>query len=266
MEPGSAAYNMPGTLHLLGRLDAAALEFALSELPRRHEILRTRLLERDGEPVQLIEPAVKLPFEVDDLRALPPGQREARAEELVRAEAARPFELSRAPLMRARLLRLGEEEHRLVVVLHHIVCDAWSLDILFRDLAEFYDARSAGREAALPALEVQYADFAVWQRGWLDDEVRERQLAHWRRTLEGAPAELELPFPASPVPASQVLPASSGAPARAADGLVARALPRRGRDALHGDARRIRGAAVPTHRATRSRGRHAGGTAAPSGA
>ncbi|WP_434348439.1 amino acid adenylation domain-containing protein [Myxococcus virescens] len=198
MEPGSAAYNMPGTLHLLGRLDTAALEFALSELTRRHEILRTRLLERDGEPVQLIEPAVKLPFEVDDLRALPPGQREARAEELVRAEAARPFELSRAPLMRARLLRLGEEEHRLVVVLHHIVCDAWSLDILFRDLAEFYGARSAGREAALPALEVQYADFAVWQRGWLDDEVRERQLAHWRTTLEGAPAELELPLSRQP--------------------------------------------------------------------
>ncbi|SEM69381.1 amino acid adenylation domain-containing protein [Stigmatella aurantiaca] len=194
MEPGSAAYNMPGTLHLLGRLDAAALEFSLSELTRRHEILRTRLLERAGEPVQLIEPSVELPFEVEDLRALPPGQREDRAAERVRTEVARPFDLSRAPLMRARLLRLGEEEHRLVVVLHHIVCDAWSLDILFRDLAEFYGARSAGRAAALPALEVQYADFAVWQRKWLDGEVLERQLAHWRRTLEGAPAELELPL------------------------------------------------------------------------
>lgn len=203
---------MPGTLHLVGRLDAAALEFSLSELTRRHEILRTRLLERDGEPVQLIEPAVELPFEVDDLRALPPGQREARAEELIRAEAARPFDLSRAPLMRARLLQLGEEEHRLVVVLHHVVCDAWSLDLLFRDLAEFYGARSTGREAALPALEVQYADFAVWQRGWLNDEVQAGQLAHWRKTLEGAPAELELPFPAGHAPASPVRPASSGAP------------------------------------------------------
>jgi amino acid adenylation domain-containing protein len=194
LEPGSAAYNMPGTLHLLGRLDVGALEFSLSELMRRHEILRTHLLERDGEPVQLIEPVVEVPFEVDDLRALPLGQREARAEELVRAEAARPFDLSRPPLMRARLIRLGEEEHRLVVVLHHIVCDAWSLDILFRDMAELYGARSAGRAAALPELEVQYADFAVWQRRWLEGEVLERQLAHWRRTLEGAPAELELPL------------------------------------------------------------------------
>ncbi|WNG33627.1 amino acid adenylation domain-containing protein [Archangium violaceum] len=194
LEPESAAYNMPGTLHLLGRLDVGALEFSLSELMRRHEILRTRLLEQDGEPVQLVEPAVKVPFQADDLRALPPEQRKARAEELVRAEAALPFDLSRPPLMRARLIRLGEEEHRLVVVLHHIVCDAWSLNILFQDLAELYNARSTSRTAALPELEVQYADFAVWQRRWLQGEVLENQLAHWRKTLEGAPAELELPL------------------------------------------------------------------------
>ncbi|WP_224248813.1 non-ribosomal peptide synthetase [Hyalangium gracile] len=194
LEPGSAAYNEPGVLRLTGPLDLSALSGALADLLRRHELLRTRFIERAGEPVQLIESdsAVALPLE--DLRSLSPSSREARAAELIHEEAARPFPMDRAPLLRMRLLRLGDEEHRLVAVLHHIVCDAWSLGILFRDLAALYQARRDGRAASLPALGVQYADFAVWQRRWLQGEVLERQLAYWRRALDGAPAELELPL------------------------------------------------------------------------
>ncbi|WP_240359708.1 non-ribosomal peptide synthetase [Pyxidicoccus trucidator] len=215
LEPDSAAYNEPGVLRLSGPLEPTALEGALAELLRRHELLRTRFVERDGEPLQLIEPAATVPLPLDDLRSLPPAAREARAEELTLAEVARPFALERAPLLRARLLRLADEEHRLVVVLHHIVCDAWSLGILFRDLAALYEARKDGRAASLPALGAQYADFAVWQRRWLQGAVLERQLTYWRRTLEGAPTELEFPLARGPRTAA---PGPCGA--------VRRALPR----------------------------------------
>ncbi|HTG35428.1 MAG TPA: amino acid adenylation domain-containing protein [Thermoanaerobaculia bacterium] len=185
LTPGSAAYNIPAALEIHGRLDAAALERAFAEVARRHETLRTTFASRGGRPVQVIAPPAGWKLPVIDLSALPPAEREAarRTEE----EIVRPFDLARGPLLRTLLLRLGPGEHVLILTLHHVVADLWAAGVLIREVAAIY----AGGD--LPAPPVQYADFAVWQREWLDGAELERQLAFWRRELEGAPPVLELP-------------------------------------------------------------------------
>src|SRR5690606_21905829 len=130
----------------------------------------------------------------DDLSSLPPAAADQAAGRLIREDIDRPFDLAQPPLLRARLLRLGEDEHRLAITVHHIVCDPWSLEILFRELAALYRACSQGAEPTLPPLRMRYADFAAWQRSWLQGETLDRELAHWRRALAGAPAALELPI------------------------------------------------------------------------
>ncbi|MFL6235263.1 MAG: amino acid adenylation domain-containing protein, partial [Thermoanaerobaculia bacterium] len=185
LTPGSAAYNVPAAFRLHGRLDAAALERAFSEVARRHEALRTTFPSRGGRPVQEIAPPAGWTLPVADLSALPdPAAEAARrtAEEILQ-----PFDLLRGPLLRTLLLRLGPEEHVLVLTLHHGVADLWGAGVLVREVAELY----AG--AVPPELPVQYADFAVWQRGWLDGAELERQLGYWRRELAGAPPALDLP-------------------------------------------------------------------------
>jgi amino acid adenylation domain-containing protein len=185
LEPGSPAYTLSGAVRLRGNLEVAALERSFTEIVRRHEALRARFTEVEGRPVQSISPDLHPGFPVADLSFLPEGERESAVRRLVAAEAVRPFDLGRGPLLRLLLLRLGEGEHVLVLAMHHIVSDAWSLQVLLRELCDLYPALAAGRPSSLPELPVQYADFAAWQRRWLSGEVLERHLAYWRRKLTG---------------------------------------------------------------------------------
>ncbi|MCP4653867.1 MAG: non-ribosomal peptide synthetase, partial [bacterium] len=191
LDPGSALYSVPTAVGLRGRLDVAALTLALAEIVRRHEVLRTRYEAVDGEPVQVIEPRLDFALPIVDLRAVDLVRR-SEVRRLVRAEARRPFDLARGPVLRAVLLRLDREEHTLALAVHHIAFDGWSGTVFLRELTVLYQALCAGRRAHLPELPVQYADFAVWQRQWLRGEVLERQLAYWREQLAGMPV-LDLP-------------------------------------------------------------------------
>ncbi|HEV3051885.1 MAG TPA: amino acid adenylation domain-containing protein, partial [Longimicrobium sp.] len=193
MEPGSAVYNIPMAWRLGGELDVAALERALGEIVRRHESLRTVFTEVDGSPVQVIAPFGGFSLPVEDLSQLDDADREAAVRRRVGDEARRAFDLSAGPLFRAALLRLGEEDHVLLLSMHHVVSDGWSMGVLFRELSALYEAFREGRESPLPELPVQYADYAVWQREQLAGEVLDRQLAYWRDRLAGAPELLELP-------------------------------------------------------------------------
>ncbi len=195
LEPGLASYNAPLALSITGPLDATALAAALAALVDRHETLRTALAEdagREGQPVQVIASRLSVPLPRVDLSGLA-GRTAAEALGTVEREAARPFELARPPLLRAVLFRLAPAEHLFFVNAHHAVVDAWSLDILVRDLMAFYGEARSGRPATLPALPIQYADFAAWQREWLQGEALEQRLAPWRRRLEGAPTTIALP-------------------------------------------------------------------------
>ncbi|MFO1417382.1 MAG: AMP-binding protein [Methylotetracoccus sp.] len=193
LEPGSAFYNIPAAYRLGGRLDRTALERSVESLVRRHEILRTRFETIDGEPMQVIaaEPGVVVAF--DELGELGAEAREQRARDLAEQEAMTPFDLARGPLLRVRLVRLDEEDHLLLVTLHHSVADGWSMDLLVREFGELYGAHVTGQPLPLGTLAVQYADYAVWQRAWLRGAVLERQLAYWRERLAGAPGVLDLP-------------------------------------------------------------------------
>jgi amino acid adenylation domain-containing protein len=192
LEPNSAAYNLPLAMRLSGPLNLAALERSLSEIMRRHESLRTSFPVRDGRPVQLINDAQLLTIPVTDLSELSAAEREAAAAELARAEARRTFELASGPLLRVSLLRLDEEEHVALMTMHHIVADGWSLSVLVKEMTVLYEAYCRGLESPLEELPVQYADFAVWQRGWLKGDLLETQLEYWRKQLSGA-AVLALP-------------------------------------------------------------------------
>jgi non-ribosomal peptide synthetase component F len=193
LEPGSSSYNVPAAVRLSGGLNVAALERTLSEIIRRHEVLRTTFAVRDGEPVQVIHEAAPLSLEVLDLSGLDEAEREAEALSLAAAEVRHPFDLARGPLLRVKLIRLGEQEHLVLMVMHHIVTDGWSVGVLIREVAALYEAYAQGQESPLDELPVQYADFAVWQREWLQGEALEAQLAYWREQLAGAPEVLELP-------------------------------------------------------------------------
>ena len=194
LEPGSAAYNVPTAAWLDGPLRVAALEQALAEVVRRHEVLRTVFAEVGGEPVQRVEPAAPRRLPVVDLAGLgePAARRVAQA--LGDAEARRGFDLARGPLVRSALLRLGAAEHGVLSTLHHIATDGWSMGIFRGELARLYGAFAAGAPSPLAEPAVQYGDYAVWQRGWLAGEVLAAELDHWRRTLAGAPAVLDLPL------------------------------------------------------------------------
>jgi amino acid adenylation domain-containing protein len=195
LEPGSVAYNMPSAVRLEGRLDLPALERSLDEIVRRHEALRTvfHLSAGEDEPEQRILPAVPAPLPRADLGALSRHARETEARRRIAAEARRPFDLSRGPLLRALLVRLSEDEHVLLLVLHHIAGDGWSMGVLLQEMAALYDAFSTARPSPLAKLPVQYADYAAWQRRWLAGEVLAAQLAYWREALAGVPPLLDLP-------------------------------------------------------------------------
>jgi amino acid adenylation domain-containing protein len=192
LEPGHV-YNVAWGMHLSGELDADALRKALNAVIARHEVLRTRFPSTNGAPIQSIAEQVSIEMPTIDLRDWPDAAREPELQRILGEEAKRPFDLSRDLLVRAKLLRTGEREHVWLLVMHHIVCDGWSRAILVRELAGFYEAYQAGKCCALPDLPVQYADFAVWQRQFLQGDVLRKQLAHWRQQLEGALPVLDLP-------------------------------------------------------------------------
>ncbi|MGE6764047.1 non-ribosomal peptide synthase/polyketide synthase, partial [Corallococcus interemptor] len=193
LQPGDASYNIPTALQLSGRLDAEALRRAFEALVQRHEALRTTFQSHQDQPVQTIHAVSGWTLPLVDLSTLPEAPREKEASRLADEEARRPFDLARGPLLRSTLVRLREDTHLLLVTMHHIVSDGWSMGVLVREVAAFYAAFSTGQSPSLPPLPVQYADFSAWQRKWLQGEVLEAQIQFWKQQLSGAPAALELP-------------------------------------------------------------------------
>ncbi|WP_158501869.1 non-ribosomal peptide synthetase, partial [Vitiosangium sp. GDMCC 1.1324] len=208
LEPGNAAYNVPAAVRFTGALDVDALRRAFSQLTRRHEALRTIFRTHNGEPLQHVAESLEPFFTVRDLSALSEAERSEEVRRLAAEEAIRPFELTSGPLLRVTLLRMAEREHVVLLTMHHIVSDGWSMNVLVEDVTALYAALTSGQPSPLKPLPVQYADYAAWQRRWLRDEALEKQLDYWRRQLAGAPESLELPTD-RPRPAVQSLRGAS---------------------------------------------------------
>ncbi|MBE9004885.1 amino acid adenylation domain-containing protein [Fortiea sp. LEGE XX443] len=192
-EPNSPFYNIPAAVRLEGQLNLAALEQSFNEILRRHEVLRTNFQTVEGQAIAVISPTTQQLLTVIDLSELPSAQRETKVRQLALAEAQRPFNLEADTLLRVKLLRLSKQEYVALLTMHHIVSDGWSMDVLVREVATLYQAFCNGQPSPLPELEIQYADFAAWQRQWLEGEALETQLAYWLKQLDGAPGVLELP-------------------------------------------------------------------------
>lgn len=219
LEPNQATYNIPSAIHLTGQLDVTLLECCLNQIIQRHEVLRTNFVTESGQPVPILWPARSLRLQHEDLSHLPPEKKDVEVQRLAAVEADRPFVLSHDLLMRATLLRLADDDHILLLTLHHIIADRGSMDILAREFAALYSARGVESRASLAELPVQYADFALWQRGWLEGQgvspgpdrpagspthmatQLQEQLAYWKKLLDGALPQIELPND-SPQPAS----------------------------------------------------------------
>jgi amino acid adenylation domain-containing protein len=193
LAPANLFYNIPTAVRLEGALDVEALQRSLNEIVRRHEVLRTTFRVKDGKPIQVIAPKPSVSLPVEDLTHLAEEEREAEALRLVQEEARQPFDLTEGPLLRARLLRLGDRDHVAAVTTHHIVSDGWSMGIFVEELSALYGAFSQGKASPLPELAVQYADFAQWQRQWLQGDALEAQLAYWEDQLRDQPLMLDLP-------------------------------------------------------------------------
>jgi len=188
-----ASYLMPTALRLRGPLKVEALESSLAALVRRHETLRTSFQTIDGQRMQVIATEAALPLPVTDLRALPEAGREAEVQRHMAEELRSPFDLTVSPLMRARLLRLDEVDHVLLLTVHHIVSDGWSMGVLGEELSTLYKAFSANRPSPLAEPRIQYGDYTLWQQEWLRSEAAERELRYWRQRLDGASFALEIP-------------------------------------------------------------------------
>jgi amino acid adenylation domain-containing protein len=186
LDPGSTAYNSAGAVRLLGKLDPSAVQRSLTEIVRRHEVLRTTFPVQNGDPVQHIASPGPVDMPLRDLSET--QDREQTALQLARDESARPFDLSQGPLLRAALVRLEPEAHLLLLTVHHSICDAWSVNILIREFTTLYAALLSGEVSPLAELPIQYADFAIWQRQWLTGDVLERYLTYWRDKLAGMPS------------------------------------------------------------------------------
>jgi amino acid adenylation domain-containing protein len=192
LEPDSPVHNIPTVFRLTGSLDVAALEQSLNEIVRRHEVLRSSFAAKEGQPVQLTAAVLSLTLPVVDLRELPEAEQRAETLRLTDEEVQRPFDLSRGRLLRLKLMRMTGDQYLLLLVIHHLVFDGWSTSILARELSSLYEGYSKGRPSPLPELPIQYADFAQWQRQWLQKEVLEEHLTYWKKQLENVPT-LQLP-------------------------------------------------------------------------
>ncbi|MBD2741475.1 non-ribosomal peptide synthetase [Coleofasciculus sp. FACHB-1120] len=193
LNPGDSAYNIPAAVRLVGALNIVALEQSFQEIIQRHEALRTIFATVEGQPVQVIIPSATFKLPVIDLRQLPPSEREAEVLRLATEEAQRPFDLTQLPLLRVTLLQLDEAENAVLLTLHHIIADGWSMGVLIREVAALYEAFCARKPSPLPELPIQYADYAVWQRQWLQGEVLEAKLDYWKQQLGHNPPQMKLP-------------------------------------------------------------------------
>lgn len=193
MEEEKYTYNIPIAIQFEGGLNPTVLEQTLKEIVRRHDTLRTTFSDDNGQPVQVIAPTLALTLPLVDLSHLSPDEQQATASQLMLQEARHLFNLQQGPLFRSLLLRLGPEKHILVIVIHHIIADGWSIGILKHELTTLYAAFAAGRPSPLPELPLQYAGFAAWQREWLSGPALDEQLTYWRERLSDNPAPLELP-------------------------------------------------------------------------
>src|SRR5581483_5939332 len=180
-------------LRIRGKLDTNALERSLNAIVERHESLRTTFHSVEDQPVQVIAPSFQLPLNIVDLSELPDRERRSRVDELIADESQRAFDLASLPLLRSTLLKIADNEHVLVLNIHHIVSDRWSMGVLSQELAALYAAAVAGKNSPLPEMPVQYADFAVWQRQRVQGDFFEKQLAYWKEQLRDIPPVLELP-------------------------------------------------------------------------
>ncbi|WP_442947635.1 amino acid adenylation domain-containing protein [Nostoc sp.] len=193
LQPDSSTYNVSLAFRLQGLLNICALEHSLNEIIQRHEALRTTFLASENKPVQVIASSLNLTLPVVDLRELPEIERETQVSQLVKNEVQQPFDLQQGSLLRSSLVQLHENEYVLLLSVHHIVFDGWSDGVLWRELTALYTAFCAGKPSPLPKLPIQYADFAVWQRQWLQGQVMDTQLDYWKQQLAGSPPLLELP-------------------------------------------------------------------------
>ena len=200
LEPGHILYTIPLAVRIQGPLQQAALENSLREMVRRHETLRTTFSSQSGQPVQVIKPDGWWTWEIQDVSTLPVSQREQLVQDSVQAEADAPFDLDQGPLFRVRLLRLGDDEHVLLLTMHHIISDGWSLQVLWRELRILYAAYIHEHSSPLPSLPIQYADYALWQRQWLQGDVLHQQLSYWQQQLRDlSPLHLPTDHPRPPM-------------------------------------------------------------------
>ncbi|PYK95909.1 MAG: non-ribosomal peptide synthetase, partial [Verrucomicrobia bacterium] len=204
LEPGNPVYNLCQAMRLSGTLNLPALERSLGEIIRRHEVLRTNFVAIEGNPVQLIAEKRTPELSVTDLSPTPGARRDEELRRVLQEEARKPFDLSRDLLLRPMLVRLEANEHVLLITMHHIVSDGWSLGVFFGELAAFYQSFSAGKPAALPELPIQYGDFALWERERLKEATLQKELVYWKKHLSGSSPVLELPTD-HPRPAAQTL-------------------------------------------------------------
>ncbi len=190
-EPG--VYNIPIAVGLLGQLNREALDWSLEEIIRRHEVLRTTFKMVDNVLMQVVAPRAPFSVTVVDLLPFSRDVQKVKTRRLAKEDFQRPFDLSHGPLFRATLIKLSRHEHVLLLAMHHIISDGWSVEVLFRELQALYTAYVTGQPSPLPPLPIQYADYAIWQREWLQGEVLEKQLAYWKQQLGAIPV-LQLPF------------------------------------------------------------------------
>jgi len=202
LEPGSPLYNIPAVLRLKGTLDIPALEKSFNKIIERHEVLRTTFTEENGEALQVVAKQLTLNVEIIDLQDTPPEQRDAVMHQHAIEESLKPFNLSQGPLLRVTLLKFSDDDHALLVTMHHIVSDNWSTGLFVHEIMQMYPAFAQGRQPQLPELVVQYADFAAWQRKWFKGKTMEEQVNYWKEQLNGIPPVIELPLD-KPRPAYQ---------------------------------------------------------------
>jgi amino acid adenylation domain-containing protein len=201
-EPNSALYNLLSVFRMKGQLSLPALQYSIDNIIERHETLRTIFGTEDERPIQIILPKLHLPIRIEDISAVPSDQREAEMTRLVQEAVNRPFDLTRGPLIRMMVIKMADDEHVMAITYHHIIYDGWSAAVFFKELNAFYTAYLNAQPAQVPELSVQYADYAAWQKEWLQGEALDQEMAFWREHLAGAPALIEIPAD-RPRPAAQ---------------------------------------------------------------
>ncbi|CAG0937717.1 nonribosomal peptide synthetase DhbF [Thermoflexales bacterium] len=223
LAPGTSAYHIPQAVRLIGAVNLSALEHSLNEIISRHEALRTTFESTGDEPFQRIVTELLLPLSLIDLATLTLPEREAQLRQIMSAEATRLFNLTHGPLLRVTLIKLTEQEHVLLVVMHHIISDGWSIGIFVREMLALYAAFRADQSASLPELPIQYADYALWQRQWLSGEMLEQQMAYWKQQFSGELPVLQLPtdHPRPPVQTFRGAKQAFAIPAQVVTGLHA---------------------------------------------